>query len=256
MATKTKNTRSKTKHQSDNSAVYNVIIALALLCVGLVVLRKVHRVYSTVGGMELLDAMLPAIIGIGFALCAVCIALLIFWKRPVCRIVAPWLIFIFAMVGVTALSMKLEYTFGFPLLYFLWSACLVQYIIYQLYRWEFFLFSLPTAAAGFLFYHFRNGFAASAINIALLLVTAVILIGVIWIAVNASGHKGQLVFGNCSMRLFSKRYSPFLHYLVAVLWLVCIPAALLLGDLFCFYCMFAAIAVEFIAAVYYTFQLN
>ena len=33
-------------------------------------------------------------------------------------------------------------------------------------------------------------------------------------------------------------------------------AVLFLGSLFAYYCMFGAIAVEFIAAVYYTFQLN
>ena len=151
---------------------------------------------------------------------------------------------------------RLEHESRIPMLYFLWGGLLLQYIIYQLYRWEFFLASLPTAAAGFLFYQYRNGFALSARNLLPLIVTAVILIGVIWIAVNAAGNNGQVVLGSKSYRLFSKRYNPFLHYLVCALWIVCIPAAILLGSLFSFYCMFAAIAVEFIAAVYYTFQLN
>ena len=40
------------------------------------------------------------------------------------------------------------------------------------------------------------------------------------------------------------------------LYVLAVAAALLLGSLFSYYCMFAAVAVEFIAAVYYTFQLN
>lgn len=254
MATKN-NTRNKQKHSTDTTA-YKVVVALALLCAGLVALKKVHAVYSTVGGMDLMDAFLPYLIAAGFGLCAVCIALHAFWKNAVCKAIAPWLAFVFAMVGITALSMKVEYTFGFPFLYFLWAAALVHYIIYQLYRWEFFLFSLPTAMAGFLFYHFRNGFTPSVKNLFLLLAAAVILICVLLIAAIAAKNKGHLALGKHSVRLFSKRYNPFLHYLVAILWLVCIPAALLLGNLFSFYFMFAAIAVEFIAAVYYTFQLN
>ena len=256
MATKTNNKRNVQSSQSDNSVVYKVAVALALLCMGLVALRKVHKIYSTIGGMAWLEPIVPWIMVIGFALCAVCIALYIFCKAPACRIITPWLIFIFAMVGITGFSMKTAYTFGFPALYFLFGTVLLQYIIYQLYRWEFFFASLPTAAAGFLFYQYRNGFSFSLSNLVPLLVTALILIGVIWIAVRASGSKGQLVFGGKSIRLFSKRYNPFLHYLVCALWIVCIPAAILLGSLFSFYCMFAAIAVEFIAAVYYTFQLN
>jgi len=256
MATKTSNKRNVQKKQSDNSAVYKVIAALALLCVGLVALRRVHGTYSTIGGMALIEPLLPALIGIGFGLCAVCIALYVFVKKPLVRILAPWLIFIFAMAGITALSMKVEYTFGFPMLYFLWGAALLQYIIYQLYRWEFFFASLPTAAAGFLFYQYRNGFAFSARNILPLLVTIIILVGVILIAGSTSRNKGQLVICGRSVRMFSKRYNPFLHYLVCALWIACIPASILLGSLFSFYCMFAAIAVEFIAAVYYTFQLN
>ena len=51
-------------------------------------------------------------------------------------------------------------------------------------------------------------------------------------------------------------------YLISALWLICIAFVLLLSfvsglsGLFSYCCMFAAIAVEFIAAVYYTFQLN
>ena len=56
------------------------------------------------------------------------------------------------------------------------------------------------------------------------------------------------------------RYAPVFCCAMAVL--ICAVAVIVLGTLanmgglFAYYCMFAAIAVEFIAAVYYTFQLN
>ena len=44
--------------------------------------------------------------------------------------------------------------------------------------------------------------------------------------------------------------------ITCAVWLVCFLACLLLGATFAYYCMFAAIAFELIAAVYYTFQLK
>lgn len=255
MATNLNTTNPKRK-QADSFAVYKVTAALVLLCVGIFALRALHNHYTTIGGQELLDPMRGAIVGFGFGLCAICAVVMAVWKNTVCRVILPWLVFIFAMVGVTGLSMQAEFTYGFSLLYFLWAFVLVQYIIYQLYRWEFFLFSLPTVAAGFLFYQIKSGFSMSMRNLLPLILAIVSLVCVVVFAFMASRNKGCLVFGKTRIRLFSKNYNPFLHYLVAALWIICIPAALLLGSLFSFYCMFAAIAVEFIAAVYYTFQLN
>ncbi|MBP3633886.1 MAG: hypothetical protein J6J43_04860 [Oscillospiraceae bacterium] len=256
MATKN-NMKNKPKTKKDDSAVvYNVLIALLLLCAGILVLRSIHNYYITIEGMARLDPLRPYVLIAGILLCGGCTALYFLWKKPVSKFVMPWLIFIFAMVAVTAASMMMDYVYAFTMLYFIWAAILVQYIIYQLYRWEFFLFSLPTLAAGYLFYEFRNGFGLSTRSVLLLIVTGIILLAVAYLAYNASRNKGQLVVGKKRMRLFSRHYNPFLHYLVTALWFVCIVAALLLGDLFSFYCMFAAIAVEFIAAVYYTFQLN
>ena len=241
---------------ADSAAAYKVTVALVLLCIGLFGLRGLRNFYATVGGQNILDPMRGAIIGIGFGLCAVCLLALLFWKKPFCRLVFPWLAFIFAMVGITGVSMMLEFQFGFSMLYFLWGIPILQYIIYLLYRWEFFLFSLPTAAAGFLFYQLKSGISFSMSSLVPLIVAILSLLLVAFLANNASRNGGCLVLGSSRFRLFSKKYNPFLHYLVCALWVICIPAAFLLGGLFSFYCMFAAIAVEFIAAVYYTFQLN
>lgn len=241
--------------KSGNAVVYKVITALVMLCLGLMALNWVENYYG-LQGWRVLDPLRGVIIGVSFGLCALCIFLLAVWKSPICRAVMPWLSFTFAIAGMTGISMLAEEKYGFSLLFFLWALILVQYIIYQLYRWEFFLFSLPTATAGFLFYQLRTGFSMSVRYSFPLFLTVISIIGVVLIAANASRNGGCIVTKHSKFRLFSKTYNPFLHYLVAALWVVCIIAAFILGGEFAFYCMFAAIAVEFIAAVYYTFQLN
>lgn len=144
----------------------------------------------------------------------------------------------------------------FPFLYFLSVAIAVQYMIYQLYRWEFFLFSLSTVTAGGLFFSLRSGIYWTGKNIVLLVILALVLIGTAAIAWKTSQDKGWLALGQKRVRLLPAKSTPILIIVADVLWLVCTVAALLLGGLFAYYCMFAAIAVEFIAAVYYTFQLN
>lgn len=249
-------TNLNTKQKTDNSVVYKVTLALVLLCAGVLALRGIHNYYVTIGGQLALDPIRGILVAVGFGLAAAGAVLLAVWKNAICRTVVPWLILIFAMVGMTGVSMLAEFTYGFSLLYFLWALALVQYIIYLLYRWEFFLFSLPTACAGFLFYQMKIGFSMSLRNFLPLVLTVVSMAVLLVISVSASKNKGCLVLGSLRLRLFSKNYNPFLHYLVVALWTICILAAWLLGSLFAFYCMFAAIALEFIAAVYYTFQLN
>ena len=55
---------------------------------------------------------------------------------------------------------------------------------------------------------------------------------------------------------FPDGFNPLLFYFICVLWAVVLAACLIFGSGFAFYAMFAAIAVELIGAVYYTFQLK
>ena len=257
MANKKNATAIKNKaKQSDNSVVYKVMAGLFFLCIGLVSLRALRRYYPTISGIEKLYPLLPYMIWGGFGLCIVGAAAWLFWKHPVSKAVSPWFTFLFGMVGLTAVSMKLEFTDGFYMLYFVWGFVFMQYIIYQLYRWDFFLFSLPTAAAGFLFFQMKSDFTICLRNVLPLVIVIASLICTALIAAICARNKGCLIFKKKRIRFFPKTYNPFLHYIVVALWVICVLAAFILGDLFAFYCMFAAIAVEFIAAVYYTFQLN
>ena len=245
------------KNKADNNiVVYRVMTALVLLCAGLMLLRKLRDSFSTIGGMDTWDPLVPWMILIGFLGFAAAAAAFVICKSKAVRKVLPWCAVVLLMLGITGLSMKLFWTQGFSALYFLWVAVMIQVIIHQMYGWEFFLFSLPTAAAGFLFLNFSTGFTVSLWNICVLLAAAVCLIVTFICARNASRHNGVMVFGKLQIPMFNSKYTPTLHYLVCGLWLICIAAALLLGSLFSYYCMFAAVAAEFIAAVYYTFQLN
>jgi len=254
---KKKSTALKQK-KTDNAAVYKVMVALFLLCFGLVALRSLRKYYSTVAGVNFFvgSSILTVVGACSLALCLISVALFFLIKKRASRAITPWFIFLFTISGYTAVSMKLEYTEGFYTIYFLWAVVLVQYMIYQLYRWEFFLFSLPTICTGFLFFQTRNGYTPTMRCIVPLVLAIVSLLCTALIAVLTAKNKGCLVFGEKRLRVFSKRYEPFLHYTVVVLWVICLVASFILGSLFAFYCMFAAIAVEFIAAVYYTFQLN
>ena len=244
------------KSKSDSAVVYKVMLALLLLCASILALRSLRAYYGTIGGMELLDPLTLWIAAAGGSGVLVCAVLLAVWKRKVVRAVLPWFMAAFAIIGITGVSMRLHWTQGFPSLYFLCCAVMVQYVIYQLYRWEFFLFSLSTVMSGFLFFQFSTGVSWTLSTVLMLIPTIVVLLGTALVAANASRHKGSLVFGKRRIQLFPVRFNPLLIYVADVLWLVCLVAAVFLGGLFSYYCMFAAIAVEFIAAVYYTFQLN
>lgn len=250
-----KDITTETAKRSDDLTVYKVMAALLLLCVSLAGLRRLRKYYGTVGGMEVLDPLTSWIAIIGCILFAACIILLLLWKNRMARNILPVAALVTALIAVTGISMKMFWTQGFSSLYFLCCALFVQYIILQLYRWEFFLFSLCTISVGFTFFTMSGGFGWNSWSIVTIVLTVAILIATAVIAKLAS-KTGRILLGGKKLHLFPSSFNPTLLYLAAGLWLACLAAALLLGSLFAYYCMFAAIAVEFIAAVYYTFQLN
>ena len=77
-----------------------------------------------------------------------------------------------------------------------------------------------------------------------------------YIAANAAKNKGMLVLGAKRIRLFHARFNPLALYITCAVWAVCFAACLVFGAAFAYYCMFAAVAFELAAAVYYTFQLK
>ena len=111
------------------------------------------------------------------------------------------------------------------------------------------------ASAGVVFYLIaRTSYMANRIVGSILL--ALILIGTALTVFLCAKNRGKLSLDGRTLRLFPDGFNPLLFYFICVLWAVVLAACLLFGSGFAFYAMFAAIAVELIGAVYYTFQLK
>ena len=255
IATKKKVNKQKLQQNSD-AVVYNVMIALALAYLGFMGLRALRDYYSTVGGYNALYDHTNTIALLGLLLAAAAAAVGIFWKNKIARAVSPWIVVIGLMIAITGRNMRVSWANDFSFLYFLCFAILVQYIIFQLYRWEFFLFSLSTVVACSVFFSFSHGIYWTAKNITLLVILALMLVLTTLCCRMACANKGFLSLGFTRIKLYGVKSAPVLLYIVNALWLVCTICIPIFGGLFAYYCMFAAIAVEFIAAVYYTFQLT
>ena len=242
--------------KNDDAVVYKVMIALVLLCAALLGMRSLRNYYGTTEGFSALYDRTSAIMIAGLVLAVAAAAAGIFAKVRAIRIIAPWVVIAGLLIAATGWIMRLSGINDFEFLYYLCLAVLLQYIIFQLYRWEFFLFSLSTVVAGGLFFSFSRGIYWTSKNVLMIIVLALVLIGTTIITNWATHNKGYLSLGHKRVQLFSAKSAPILIFIANVLWLVCAIAIPFLGGLFAYYCMFAAIAVEFIAAVYYTFQLN
>ena len=258
MATK-KNLTKEPVHplQNSDAVVYKVMVALLLACAALLGLRALRNFYDTVDGMAKFYSQSGWIAITGLIAAAVSgAALLTLRKLTAVRLVAPWVLVLGLLMAYTGWNIRTSHTQDFAFLYFLVLACLVQYIIFQLYQWEFFLFSLSTVTVGGLFFSFDKGIHWSGKNILLMIIVLAVLFGTALCTMKASKNRGWLQIGSMKLRLFYPKATPILICIVDVLWLICIVAMLLLGSLFAYYGKYAALAVEFIAAVYYTFQLN
>lgn len=251
-----KNMTKATLQKNDDAVIYKVMIALAAAFICLLALRSLRDYYSTIEGFSALYDRTNIIAVIGLVVAAAAVAVTIFWKNKIAGIIAPWMIAVGLMVAVTGRSMRISGVADFGFLFFLCIAALVQYMIFQLYRWEFFLFSLSTVTAGGVFFSFSRGLYWTGKNITVMVILALVLVGTTLCCRMACSNKGFLSLGSTRIRLYGAKSAPILLYIVNGLWLVCAICIPLLGGLFAYYCMFAAIAVEFIAAVYYTFQLS
>lgn len=257
MTTKKNMTEEKRlKQKASDLVTYKVTAGLALLFLSIVALKKLGAYYETLAGFDVLYPLtLWAILG-GLVFAAACTALLIAVRKPAVRALAPWGIGLGVMVALTAYCMRTTYTDDFTLLCLICGALLVLYVIFQLYRWEFFLFSAATFMAGSAFYQFSRGIGFNLDTLIVLVLLVVVQAACFLCAYAAGKNKGTLKLGKLRLQLFPSKANPMPIYIAAAFWLVCAAAVLFLGSLFSYYCMFAAIIVEFIAAVYYTVQLR
>lgn len=256
MATQTSiRSRQKSK-KSDDSVVLKVMIALALLVFSIYMLQVISNAYGTLDGFERLYPVMLTVTLVCAALAVVSIVLALVLKNRTVRAICPYTAAVFALFAVTALALRLFWVQPLHALYILNAAVYCLYIVYMLYRMEFFLVSLITVLAGTVFYFFSNGFGLNArsIVLALILLAAIAIAAVI--AMQAGKRNGLVPFAGCTYRVFPPKFSPVMLCITCAVWLVCFVLTLILGATFSYYCMFAAMAFELIAAVYYTFQLK
>ena len=256
MATQTSiRSRQKSK-KSDDSVVLKVMIALALLVFSIYLLQMISNAYGTLDGFERLYPVMLTVTLVCAALAVVSIVLALVLKNRTVRAICPYTAAVFALFAVTALALRLFWVQPLHALYILNAAVYCLYIVYMLYRMEFFLVSLITVLAGTVFYFFSNGFGLNArsIVLALILLAAIAIVAVI--AMQAGKRNGLVPFAGCTYRVFPPKFSPVMLCITCAVWLVCFVLTLILGATFSYYCMFAAVAFELIAAVYYTFQLK
>lgn len=237
--------------QPHDHTVTRVMVALLLLVVSVFLLGRVSAAYTTLDGFDRIYPACAVVAIVALVLAVACVVVRFVVRQNVCRLVAQYLFPLLLLAAFSALVLRKYLTDQMPLLYFVHAAVYCLYIIFQLYRAEFFTISLVTTLAGWTFYRSIPGF--SVFWAVLLVLVAALTAGCAWLV---SKQGGALRVSGRKLHLFPSSFSPLVIYVTCALWLVCLIAGALLGSLFSYYCMFAAIAFELIAAVYYTFQLK
>ena len=252
MMTKNKTAAKKTE---DQSVVYKVPAAFVLMIVVIYAFWKLGGYYSTVEGFTALYPMFCAQRYVFLALTAAELVLCVLLKSRLARTICRYWLAAFALLCVSAWILSIFWTGNMIAIYLMHALVYCLYMVWQLYRSEFFTFSLVTATAGVVFFlTARTSYMANRIGGSILL--ALILIGTALVVFLCAKNRGRLTIGGKTLQLFPDGFNSLLFYFICVLWAIVLIACLLFGSGFAYYAMFAAIAVELIGAVYYTFQLK
>ena len=250
-------TKNKTaaKKTEDQSVVYKVPAAFALMIVVVYAFWKLGGYYSTVEGFTALYPMFCVQRYVFLALTAAELVLCVLLKSRLARTICRYWLAAFALLCVSAWILSIFWTGNMIAIYLMHALVYCLYMVWQLYRSEFFTFSLVTATAGVVFFlTTRTSYMANRIGGSILL--ALILIGTALVVFLCAKNRGRLTIGGKTLQLFPDGFNSLLFYFICVLWAIVLIACLLFGSGFAYYAMFAAIAVELIGAVYYTFQLK
>lgn len=250
-------TKNKTavKKTDDQSVVYKVPAAFALMILVIYGFWKLGGYYATVPGFDALYSLFQVTRYVFLVLAIVCAGLCALLKRGVARTLCLYAAAAFALLFVSTLILSIFWTGNMIAIYLLHALVYCLYMVWQLYHAEFFTFSLVTASSGVVFYLIaRTTYAANRTVGSILL--AVLLLGTVLVTWLCAKNKGKLVLGSRTLHLFPAGFNPLLFYFICALWAVVLIACLLFGVNVAFYAIFAAIAVELIGAVYYTFQLK
>ena len=250
-------TKNKTaaKKTEDQSVVYKVPAAFALMVLVVYGFWKLGSYYATMAGFSALYPVFTVTRFVFLALFAVLSALAIVLRTPLVKAICRYAAAASALLCVSAWILSIFWTGNMIAIYLMHALVYCLYMVWQLYRSEFFTFSLVTATAGVVFFlTARTSYMANRIGGSILL--ALILIGTALVVFLCAKNRGRLTIGGKTLQLFPDGFNSLLFYFICVLWAIVLIACLLFGSGFAYYAMFAAIAVELIGAVYYTFQLK
>ena len=149
MMTKNKTAAKKTE---DQSVVYKVPAAFALMIVVVYAFWKLGGYYSTVEGFTALYPMFCVQRYVFLALTAAELVLCVLLKSRLARTICRYWLAAFALLFVSSLILSIFWTGNMIAIYLLHALVYCLYMVWQLYRSEFFTFSLVTASAGVVFY--------------------------------------------------------------------------------------------------------
>lgn len=253
MANSTKN---RAKIDASEYIVYKVGIAFALLILVLTGLRRLGRYYSTIAGFDKIYPLTLVFAIVFLALFAAAVVAGLLLKKKTFKNACLYAAVLSLLGLITAVLFRKYWTNQLTLIYFLHAFIYCLYMVLLLYQWEFFFYSFATVLSGYLFFRFSKGYGANAQTIIPLVILFLCLTAVVLIARQASRKKGTIQIGKKKIALFSASFNPTILYAICALWALLVILSLILGCGFAYYCIFAAIAFELIAAVYYTFQLK
>ena len=221
--------------KSGDSVVYQVPGAFALLFVVLVALRRIGAYYGTVDGFQPVLYATRKLVWVFAALTVVCLAGAIFGKKTWMRAVGRYGAVLMALALVSAFVLSKYWTAKLLFLYLLHAVVYCLYMVYKLYRGEFFAYSLATSVSGCVFFFFSKGVAFNTRGILLGLLALAALVFVAVFAALAAKGKGVLKLGGKQVRVLPKSFNPIVLYVVCALWLVCLLLCYVLGASFAYY---------------------
>lgn len=243
------------KKTGSQSVVYKVPAAFALMILVILGFWKLASYYSTLGGFEALYGVFGTLGIVFYVLLAGCLVAQFVCRPHLAKTLLRYGAAASALLAVSFTILRTFWTGNMIAIYLLHALVYCLYMVWQLYRSEFFTFSLATASAGVVFYLIAHT-AYRANRIIGSIALALVLLAIAFVTFRCSRSRGELQLFGRTLRVFPASFNPLLFYFTCVLWAVVLVACLIFGAGVAYYAMFAAIAVELIGAVYYTFQLK
>lgn len=236
--------------------VYKVCVAFVLMVLSILAARHIIDIYGTASTFDVVYYASRRCALLCLVLCAASVVGYVLLREKPVRCVFPYVFTLAALAGLCALDLRYFWIEHATAIYMAHAAVYGLYMVFCLYRSEFFCFSLATVLAGFCFYFYSKGFGPNARTVFLAALLVLVLTAIALLASLAAKGKGAVRLFGKTRRIFFSRFNPTVLYVTCAVLACCLVVSLVIGPAFAYYCMFAAVAMELIGAVYYTFQLK